>query len=860
MQLFSEAYNARNLKERINGAGLSLAEQLFGHPGKRAGSGIQYSHPHMEQRTPSFTVYPSGSFKDYKTGEHGNVFDLIMLVTGCRFPEACNYVAQFVGVSAVTQDFQPVKSTPRPVQRSLEQSEQWRDAAEKLVTDAQRKLWNGSTESTHVLNYLHGRGLTDASIRSGGFGYVSTWTPSAFWDENGKRANLAPGIIIPWRDPAGKLTNIRIRRRVGTLARALGIQDDMDRGQPVQKYISFRGSRTSGVLYVATPVMVVRSVLFVEGEFDALLAAQTLGDEYAVVTLGSASNRLSDYWCDVIKKNVANIYLALDNDSAGDTARAMLAAKLQDARLFTVTMPDGVKDVTDAVLGGHDLETLIKAAQTVVPRADPIQPATTPIAPPTQQVVTDALHAHKPLSMAARFALLNIAEPFILVGELIATTGIGVDQPVAVAQFKATSDNAGAGLSERTIRRAVEWAVEKGVIVKESCRESLNKELEVSIGQSDNNLGGRPEIAYQLASVDALREIFRELAEHPAVKRRFVNKGIVPTPRADVVENYGELTAIEAEEIAANLWIEIQPKVDVQPNYQTARRAAQKDVDRYLVALMRTEGSVPLDTPYPTLYEYRRAVLRRFVAEHDGEPHSRAYLARLVNCSVRRVVELLESAGVASEHAAPIVQPVSIPVARAIVERVMTTGRCEFNFELKAYPIALTIGIERIALKPSAVGVAEHFLKCAEGKPITIEYNGADIRRIGSETLPKRSKRKAEKLAEETTQPVQKTLTETVSTPESPTESVVAPTNEPVTKSPVMEVQSTPCVTRTDREWDATCVFVVERWLSMATAWNVDDGRIINTATGEMLPYTRRNVLVLLQGKKPLDVWLEHPS
>jgi len=223
MQLFSEAYNARNLKERINGAGLSLAEQLFGHPGKRAGSGIQYSHPHMEQRTPSFTVYPSGSFKDYKTGEHGNVFDLIMLVTGCRFPEACNYVAQFVGVSAVTQDFQPVKSTPRPVQRSLEQSEQWRDAAEKLVTDAQRKLWNGSTESTHVLNYLHGRGLTDASIRSGGFGYVSTWTPSAFWDENGKRANLAPGIIIPWRDPAGKLTNIRIRRRVGTLARALGM-------------------------------------------------------------------------------------------------------------------------------------------------------------------------------------------------------------------------------------------------------------------------------------------------------------------------------------------------------------------------------------------------------------------------------------------------------------------------------------------------------------------------------------------------------------------------------------------------------------------------------------------------------------
>jgi hypothetical protein len=41
----------------------------------------------------------------------------------------------------------------------------------------------------------------------------------------------------------------------------------------------------------------------------------------------------------------------LINDSAGDTARAMLLRSCKTARPFTVTMPDlEVKDVTDAVL------------------------------------------------------------------------------------------------------------------------------------------------------------------------------------------------------------------------------------------------------------------------------------------------------------------------------------------------------------------------------------------------------------------------------------------------------------------------------------------------------------------------------
>ncbi len=73
-------------------------------------------------------------------------------------------------------------------------------------------------------------------------------------------------------------------------------------------------------------------MILTEGEFDALLLGQELGDRATVLTLGSASNRPAPGVLSAIAE-AAPIFAAHDADAAGDRAALAWAGRAQRVRL-----------------------------------------------------------------------------------------------------------------------------------------------------------------------------------------------------------------------------------------------------------------------------------------------------------------------------------------------------------------------------------------------------------------------------------------------------------------------------------------------------------------------------------------------
>ena len=94
-----------------------------------------------------------------------------------------------------------------------------------------------------------------------------------------------------------------------------------------------------------------RALVITEGEFDALLLAQELGDAVGVVTLGSASNGPDLPIRDGLLLPAPRWFVSLDADEAGDRA----AASWQSFACSRRVRPPIGKDWTDAQAGGLNL-------------------------------------------------------------------------------------------------------------------------------------------------------------------------------------------------------------------------------------------------------------------------------------------------------------------------------------------------------------------------------------------------------------------------------------------------------------------------------------------------------------------------
>jgi DNA primase len=354
---------------------------------KKAGSTFKGLCPFHGEKTPSFTVTPArDSWKCFGCGEGGDIFSFVMKRDSLSFPEALKVLAAKAGVEI---DERTTREDARKARL--------RDVMESTIAFYHAVLI-GSKTGQPALDYLRGRGFTDATIATHQLGYApGGWDTLARTlaakrqvraDEllevglaqvrqsarGGVYDRFRERVIFPIRDASGGA--------VGLGGRILGnaTDDGKDHGP---KYLNslatplFDKSRTLYLIDRAKgPIRKNGQAVIVEGYTDALMAHQA-GFDNVVASLGTA---LTPGQVALLTRYATKIALAYDVDAAGEKAGTFGAQALESLigqlavadtgveldEVRVVRLPDG-KDPDEVVREAPDRwREEVRTAQPIV--------------------------------------------------------------------------------------------------------------------------------------------------------------------------------------------------------------------------------------------------------------------------------------------------------------------------------------------------------------------------------------------------------------------------------------------------------------------------------------------------------------
>jgi DNA primase len=328
--------------------------------------------PFHGEKTPSFYVYEDGHYHCFGCGAHGDAIGFVMESEGATFTEAVERLAAEAGLQV-----------PKPSPEAAEAERRRLDLAailEVAQVAYQRRLL--LPEGRHALAYLHGRGLTEPTIRRFGLGWsgegrgalaadlsrdgvtVDRLVEAGLMrrdDETGRTFELFFNrVMFPIRDRRGRIISFG--------GRILGD------GQP--KYVNgpetalFSKRRTLYALDLAREaVRAGAPLLVVEGYMDVIALAQA-GIESAVAPLGTA---LTEEQLDELWRLVPAPILCFDGDVAGSRAAAR-AAELAlpllapDRTLRLARLPSG--EDPDTLVRRQGVDAMRAVLSAAAPLAD----------------------------------------------------------------------------------------------------------------------------------------------------------------------------------------------------------------------------------------------------------------------------------------------------------------------------------------------------------------------------------------------------------------------------------------------------------------------------------------------------------
>ncbi|MFN8493992.1 MAG: toprim domain-containing protein [Caldilineaceae bacterium] len=210
----------------------------------------------------------------------------------------------------------------------------WTQRGYPFLADCQAALWDG--RGGKVLAWLHGRGLSDATIRSAGLGYNdhdhyterSAWGLPAELNDRGQPKGLwlPRGVVIPWTID-GALWGLRIRRPIGD-----------------PKYYFVPGG-TANALYNADALTTGKPAVVLEGEIDALTVCQA---GFVGVATGSTYAARRTRW--LVRLALAStVLIAYDADEAGEKAAQYWLDALSNAKRWRPYWSDANQLAQDGV-------------------------------------------------------------------------------------------------------------------------------------------------------------------------------------------------------------------------------------------------------------------------------------------------------------------------------------------------------------------------------------------------------------------------------------------------------------------------------------------------------------------------------
>lgn len=313
-------YDLAQIKQSVDCR--DVVERDLGAPKYRGGQAHLYQCPlHHESKGHSLAVYPDHWQCFGKCNRGGDAIKWLQEYRGLTFQGACQALG---GFEKSGYQPRPVAPRPQPEAPSEPPPTEWQQSASRLIAQAEKTLWSG--EGRAALDYLtNKRGLWSQTIRMARLGYI----PGDYRGWQTIEGLTVPcGILIPWYC-GGSIWAINVRRAAGDV-----------------KYQQVKGGHIKGALFMADEVLPRWPVLFVEGEFDCLIAWQCAQDLVCPVTLGGAANKLHSRWYSRLIQ-APRLLVVTDKDGAGDKA----AERLQSlsARAQRITVPNG-KDFNDFYL------------------------------------------------------------------------------------------------------------------------------------------------------------------------------------------------------------------------------------------------------------------------------------------------------------------------------------------------------------------------------------------------------------------------------------------------------------------------------------------------------------------------------
>lgn len=440
---------------------------------QKAGANWKARCPFHSEKTPSFHISPERqSWHCFGCNKGGDMFSFVQQIENIEFPDALRTLAAKAGVQVPERS--PSDRAARGQRQKL-----------ALVTELaakffERQLWEG-TNGAKALAYLHGRGMTDDTVRVWRLGWApNDWRALTTFlsgqgianaemvaagmaaEKNGRLYDrFRSRIMFPIADGSGTI--------VGFTGRVFGVEQAVD-GEPLAKYVNTPQTPLydkSRVIYgldkAKTDIRARDACLLVEGNMDAILSWQA-GATHTVATSGTA---LTPHQLRALGRFTTNLDFCFDTDQAGDTAtrRGIGLALAQDFTVRVVPMNDpGCKDPADYV-AKHGAKWNEVSAQAV---------------PVLQYYYERASQGFDPSSPKSKRAAIQLLGPLIRrmasrveqshwIGQLAVL--LRTDQASVQADVAAVKDDIAAA------ERGADEPVAETVTTPETPLDSLNEEL-----------------------------------------------------------------------------------------------------------------------------------------------------------------------------------------------------------------------------------------------------------------------------------------------------------------------------------------------------------------------------------------------
>jgi DNA primase len=311
---------------------------------KKTGKDFSGLCPFHQEKTPSFTVSPIKQiFYCFGCGKGGDIFNFVMEMERCEFPEALRLVAEKCGISIPKpKPSSPAERTQSSVRTTL--VELHREAQMFFVKQLQ-----GTAEGKLARAYLEDRGLDKAIIDRFGIGYAPSGGDVLLRHLKSKYAEklLAESGLVSRGEGGGRLFD-RFRRRItfpianesGKIVafgcRALGDDQPKYLNSPETPIYS-----KSNVLYHLDRAKEAlrRSdfAVLVEGYMDAIAVARA-GISNVVASCGTS---LAEPQIKLLGRFTKRVIVNYDPDTAGQAATERSIAILleQDFEVRVLALP-----------------------------------------------------------------------------------------------------------------------------------------------------------------------------------------------------------------------------------------------------------------------------------------------------------------------------------------------------------------------------------------------------------------------------------------------------------------------------------------------------------------------------------------